>query len=498
MSEALEKANGRLGRLFDWWFSRPEGEELSATGSPSATRAGRLSWALFEGARNPHVLLVTIYIFAPYFYEHVVGDPVKGQSLWGDLNAGAGFLIAIFAPMLGAVADAGGRRKPWLGTFSITLSVTAMLLFFAMPVGVGGGLPLVVICVLLVMTFVSFDFTAVFHNAMLPTMVPDQKVGKLSGLALALGNLSGVILFIYMLYAWMLPGVVDWPFIPKEPLFGVDTKAFEPERMVGIIFTVWFLIFGLPLFLFSPDQPRVRLGPIAAVTRGMSSLWKTIRSLKNYKNVGTYLVARMIYNDGCNAVLIFGGGYAATTFDWTTLDLLVYGVVLSVFATYGGIFGGWIDHKFGSRGGVLISVGGTIIGLILSLSMQPDTILFFIPYDPASPPVHSLPFFESWPEIIYVIIVIIIAIFITAQYANSRTMMARIAPTRKMAEFFGLYALSGTATAFLAPFIVARFTEWTNSNALGLASILILLTIGFVMMFFVRTERASGVEETQA
>jgi UMF1 family MFS transporter len=77
-------------------------------------------------------------------------------------------------------------------------------------------------------------------------------------------------------------------------------------------------------------------------------------------------------------------------------------------------------------------------------------------------------------------------------------MMARIAPTRKMAEFFGLYALSGTATAFLAPFIVARFTEWTNSNALGLASILILLTIGFVMMFFVRTERASGVEETQA
>ena len=131
-----------------------------------------------------------------------------------------------------------------------------------------------------------------------------------------------------------------------------------------------------------------------------------------------------------------------------------------------------------------------MIGLVLSLSMRPDTILFFIPYDPTSPPVHGLPFFESWPEVIYVAIVTIIAIFITAAYANSRTMMARIAPVSKMAEFFGLYALSGTATAFLAPFVVARFTEWTNSNALGLASILILLGIGWVGMLFVKTERA--------
>ena len=169
-------------------------------------------------------------------------------------------------------------------------------------------------------------------------------------------------------------------------------------------------------------------------------------------------------------------------------------MILSVFATYGGIFGGWIDHKFGSQRGLLIAVGGTMVGLVLSLSMRPDTILFFIPYDPASPPVHGLPFFESWPEIIYVAIVIIIAIFITAVYANSRTMMARIAPTAKMAEFFGLYALSGQATAFLAPFVVARFTEATASTAWGMASILILLSAGWIGMLFVKTERAVVVD----
>ena len=163
-----------------------------------------------------------------------------------------------------------------------------------------------------------------------------------------------------------------------------------------------------------------------------------------------------------------------------------YGFVFSIFATVGGVFGGWLDHTFGSRRGVIISIVGTMVGLVLSLSMGPDKILFFIHYDTSLPPVHSLPFFKSWPEIIYLVIVIIIAIFITASYANSRTMLARIAPTSKMTEFFGLYALSGTATAFLAPFVVARSTEWFHSQAAGLASILGLLTIGLIGMLYVK------------
>ena len=422
----------------------------------------------------------------------LVGDPVRGQSLWGDLNSLAGLIIAIIAPVLGAIADAGGRRKPWLGVFSILLATTAIALWWAVPDE--KVLSLMAISTLLVATIVSFDFTAVFHNAMLPTIVPDRQVGRLSGFALALGNLSGVILFVFMLVCFVWPGEVNWPFVPETPWFGIDKATFEPERMVGPLFAVWFLMFGLPLFFFTPDQPRVRLGPAKAVRQGLTSLVRTVKSLRNYRNVATYLFWRMIYNDGCNAVLIFGGGYAAVTFNWTTQDLLVYGVILSVFATYGGIFGGWIDHRFGSQRGILIAVGGTMIGLVLSLSMRPDTILFFIPYDPNSPPVHGLPFFESWPEIIYVMIVTIIAIFITAVYANSRTMMARIAPTAKMAEFFGLYALSGQATAFLAPFVVARFTDWTASTAWGMASILILLAAGWTGMLFVKTERAVAVD----
>lgn len=463
-------------------------DDPSASGARQASALGQWGWAWYEGARNPHVLLITIYIFAPYFALHLMNDPIAGQALWADLNTMAGVIIALVAPILGAVADAGGRRKPWLLAFSIVLGLTAASLWYALPNE--QGLPFFVVCIILVTTFASFDFTAVFHNAMLPTLTSEKRVGALSGLGLALGNFSGVLLLVFMLIGFALPGEVDWPFVPETPWFGIDQAMHEPERMAGPLFAIWFLILGMPLFFFTPDQPKVALGAGAAITRGVSSLLNTISGLRHYRNVGTFLAARMVFNDGNNAILIFGGIYAATTFSWGRLDMLIYGVVLSIFATFGGVFGGWLDRTFGSQYSVIISIVGTMVGLILSLSMAPNKILFFIAYDVTQAPVHGLPFFKSWPEIIYLTIVIIIAIFITASYANSRTMLARIAPTSKMTEFFGLYALSGTATAFLAPFIVARATEWFQSQAAGMASILLLLTAGLIGMFYVRNERA--------
>ena len=151
------------------WTNLPEG--VSASGGAVASPLGQWAWAWFEGARNPHVLLITIYIFAPYFAQHLMSSPVAGQALWADLNTLSGVIIAIVAPFMGAIADAGGRRKPWLFVFSVILGLTAAALWFALPEE--QGLPFFTICVLLVVTFASFDFTAVFHNAMLPTLVPE-------------------------------------------------------------------------------------------------------------------------------------------------------------------------------------------------------------------------------------------------------------------------------------------------------------------------------------
>ena len=141
---------------------------ISASGGAAADGRGQLGWALFEWARNPYVILITIYIFSPYFSSTVVGDPVRGQAIWGNINGIAGFFIACLGPVLGAIADTGGKRKPWIGFF-IAIMVPAMFaLWWAVPGE--GGLSILAIAALIVLIAVAFEFSAVFHNSMLPAM----------------------------------------------------------------------------------------------------------------------------------------------------------------------------------------------------------------------------------------------------------------------------------------------------------------------------------------
>lgn len=464
-------------------------QQRAVTGAPAASELGQWSWALFEWARNPYVILVTIYLFAPYFTTHVVGDPVQGQIVWGAINGWSGIATAIFAPILGAIADSGGRRKPWIAFFVCVMAPTSWFLWYALPNQ--EGLSIGWIAFMLIANSAAFEYSAVFHNAMLPSIAPRARVGFLSGLGLAAGNASSLLILVFMLWAFSLPGNVDWGFVPDHALFGLDTAAHQQDRITGPIAAVWLLAFGIPLFLFTPDRASTSIGALAAVRSGFVQLGHTIMELRRYRNVATYLVARMIYNDGKTAVLVFGGVYAAGVFGWDSLTMTVFGIVLSVFAVFGGLIGGWLDDTFGSKRAILISIGGTSLGLILAVSMTPDELFFVIPWDRAAPKVWSLPFFNTVPELFYIGVVTLVAVFITAAYANSRTMLARIAPPEMMTEFFGIYSLSGTSVAWIGSFSVRWFTGAFHSQRVGFASILIFLVLGLIGMLFVKEERTS-------
>ncbi len=464
---------------------------LSAVGGEAADNRGQFSWALFEWARNPYVILITIYIFAPYFSGQVVGDPVRGQAIWGQINGIGGFVIACLGPFLGAIADSGGRRKPWIVSFVVMMALATYAMWFALPMD--GGIGILGAAVLVIVANVAFEFSAVFHNSMLPSIAPHSRIGFLSGLGLALGNLGGLLILIFMLVFFTLPGNVPWSFIPGTPFFGLDQSLFQDSRISGPVAGMWLAAFSLPLFLFTPDRKPTGLGAWEAMQKGVRRVVLTVMRLQHYRNVATYLGARMLYNDGKTAVLIFGGVYAAGVFGWGTLDMLVYGIILSVFAVLGGLIGGWLDDTFGSKIAIMTSIGGTTVGLLLAVSITP-TELFFQPYE-STGPIWSLPFFKTLPELLYLCVVILIAIFITAAYANSRTMLARIAPAKMMTEVFGLYALSGTATAFVALILVGISTDMFDSQRAGFASILLLLLAGMAVMIFVnetRAERADG------
>ena len=471
------------------WFREPL--ELSATGDRAASPAGQISWALFEWARNPYVLLITIYLFAPYFTKTVVGDPVRGQALWGMIAACGGLMVAASAPLLGAVADAGGRRKPWIGFYVVLLASASLLMWFAMPHSTGWQL--VFVGALVAIGNTSFELSAVFHNSLLPTIAQPRNIAGLSGLGLALTNAAGVLLLSIMLVCFALPGVVHWSFIPAHPLFGIDQAMHEPERLSGPASALWLLVFSIPLFLFTPDRPKGKVKLLAATVAGVRSVIGTVRSLKHYRNVGAYLLARLFFNDGMTAVLTFSGIYASSIFHWGPIEMLIYGIELSIFAVLGGFLGAWLDNRFGSKRAIFVSIGGTAIAGLAALTMAPDRILWFIHYDVHSPPIWSLPFYNTWPEIIFLGIVNFTAVLITAGYANSRTMLARIGPPGKMSEFFGLYQLSGSSTTFLATGFVGWLTAVSDSQRIGLLGETLFLIIGLLLMFFVKEERTKAV-----
>ena len=464
----------------------------STTGHRLASPLGQISWAMFDFARIPYVLLITIYLFAPYFAQTVVvNDPVRGQALWGDIQAASGLIIALIAPFIGAISDAGGRRKPWIVVFSLLTAIPCALLWYAKPAG--AGLSLLEIGVLVALTNIAFEFASVFFNAMLPTIATHARIGSLSGLSLSLGNVSGLALLIFILVAFALPGHVHWSFIPAQPLFGISQAAHEPERLTGPIAALCIVIFTIPLLLFTPDLERGQVGWRDASIAGIRSVIRTVRSLGHYRNAATYLAARLFFNDGMTAVLVFSGVYAAGIFHWTTLTMTAYGIILSVFAVAGGFIGGWLDDRFGSKTAIFVSVGGTLAVLLLSISMGPDRIFWFIPYDTHSPPVNSLPFFRTLPELIYLVLVSLTAIFVTASYANARTMMARIAPLERMTEFFGLFSLSGQSTSFLATASVTALTLLTHSQRGGMIAVAAFLLAGLIGMLWVKEERAMAV-----
>ncbi len=460
----------------------------------AATRIGQVSWALWEFGFTPYVILITIYIFAPYFSTHVVGDAVEGQAIWGYINGVAGFTVALFAPVLGSIADSSGKRKPWLLGFMAIMAPCLALLWFALPGG--AGLSIVTIAVLITIISVTYEFSTVFHNAMLPGIVSPRKMGGLSGLGLALGNAGSLVLLIGLLWGFALPGQVSLGgILPEAPLFGLDPDAHEPSRLSGPLVAVWIVLFTIPMMLFTADTDRPMVSPIRAVGEGLKSLRKTLARLtKHYRNIAVYLLARMLFNDGKTAVLVFGGVYASGVFGWGLLELLVYSISLASFAVLGGLIGGRIDDTFGSRVAVMISIGLTTIALIGAVSVTQDSI-FFITIEGAREPNWDGPFITTLPEQVYTMIGWLLAMSITAAYAASRTMLARIAPVERMSEFFGLYALSGKATAFLAPLMVALFTDLTGNQRIGFASIILLLMAGFIAMLWVREERAQLAPE---
>ncbi len=477
-----------------------------------ASRAGQWSWALFDWANQPFFTLVTTFIFAPYFSGDLVAglqesqalrdlghapsaeelarikeaSGAAGQSALAFTQSAAGILLALLSPFLGSMADITGRRKPYIFLFQLLTATGCALLWFAAPGQVGIVL---LISFALILATIGAEFSIVFNNALLPRIAEPERIGWLSGLGWGLGYIGGLLALVIVL-AVRDPAMVGLAPAGSPPLFGLDAKAFEVERLIGPMSALWLALFALPMFLLTPDGKRSGVAPLDAARDGARRLWATARRVSHYRNPFLFLIAYMIYNDGLAAIIAFGGVYAKGTFGWSTVTLGVFGIAITLFAIPGCLFGGRLDDRFGSRRLVLWSILGVIVATFGILSVSADRVLYAISVSPLRP---DRGLFGSTQELTFMGFAMLLSICMGPMQAGSRTLMGRLAPEGMSGEFFGLFALSGRATAWMAPTAIAIVTTMTQTQRWGVAIVLPFLVIGFCLLWFVREERAAPV-----
>lgn len=405
------------------------------------------AWALYDWANSAFPTIVSTFVIATYFSQAVAPDPATGQAQWGWMQTAAGLTIALLSPLLGAVADAGGRRRLMLGWCTVIMVVATAGIWFVRP---DPGFTLWALACVGIAT-VAFELGTVFYNSLLPQVATQSEIGRVSGLAWGLGYAGGLVCLVVALLLLVRPD--------PSPL-GLDRSSAGHVRATALLVALWVALFAWPVLLLLPDAGGVKPGWIAAARAGLAEIIGVLRGLPRNPVLARFLLARLFYTDGLNTLFAFGAIYAAGVFGMSVEEILLFGIALNLTAGLGAAGFGLIEDRVGSQRVVMVALGALILlgsGLLVA---EGKTAFWALALG--------------------------LGIFIGPAQAASRTMMARLAPAGEVAAHFGLFALSGRVTGFLGPLALATVTEVTGSQRAGMATVIVFLAFGAAILAGVR------------
>jgi len=438
-------------------------------------------WYFFDWASQPYSTLLLTFIFGPYFAQAAADTfmvhgmeaeaaRAEAQAYWGYGLAVAGVCIAVLAPVLGAVADGTGRRLPWIWLFSTFYVIGSGALWWTSP----GDFSIPWALFFFGLGLIGMEFATIFTNAYLPGLHPDpNERGRISGSGWAFGYLGGVVALILML-VFFQAGASGRTLVGLEPLFSLNPETKADTRIVGPLTAIWFVVFMVPFFLFTRDAPA-RQNTRPPVGKSLQALVHTLRTLPRHPSLLAYLGSSMFYRDALNGMYTFGGIYALGVLGWSIMQIGVFGILAAISGAVFCWVGGRVDRKYGPKPVILWCCVLLILTAALILSLTPTSVLGV-----------PLPQGSNLPDVIFYIAGALIGAAGGALQSSSRTMMTHQANPERMTEGFGLYALSGKATTFLAPASIAIVSDITGSQRMGITPIIVLFLIGLVLLIWVK------------
>ncbi len=434
-------------------------------------------WMAFDWASQPFYTLGLTFVFGPYFalvatnafvadgMDKLAAD-AQAQSIWSLGQFVAAIFIALTAPFLGAFADNSGRKMPWIAGFSVVYVLGSWALWGLTPAGLG----LITILVVFYIAFFAAESALNFVNAILPSLGTENEIGRISGSGAAFGYWGGVVSLFMLLLLFVESPETGLTLLGHPPLLGLDAAQMEGTRSVGPFIAIWYAIFMIPFFLYVRDDPRLG-GQPTNVRAVWGELKATLRGVMRRDSMKYFLLASMFYRDALNALYAFGGIYGVLVLGWTTIQIGVFGIVAAIAAAIFTWAGGLADQRFGPKPVILVAVWLLIIVGCFIVGMSRDH-LFLFALEPTS----------RVPDIIFFTCGVVIGGAGGAVYASSRSMMVRHTHPDRPAEAFGLFALTGKATAFLAPAGISLFTFLTGNVQLGFLPVIFLFLAGLFLL----------------
>jgi UMF1 family MFS transporter len=423
-----------------------------------ATRGQVLAWGLWDWGSAAYNTVILTFVFSVYLTD-TVGDDLPGgvsANSWLAWSIGlAGLVLALLAPVLGARADAAGRRRRAVGVWTAATVATMAGLVAVRDDHRYLALGLA----LLGLGSIFFELASVSYNAVLRQVSTPATMGRVSGFGWAMGYFGGIVLLLGV-YLGFIAG--DGPL---RGLLQVPVADGWNIRLVALVAAAWFAVFAVPMLVAVPETPsspdRRPAAGVAGVAASYRALLQDLRVLyRADRHTVWFLGASALFRDGLAAVFTFGAVLAVTVYGIGQGDVLVFGVVANVVSAVGALTAGRIDDRVGPKSVIV----GSLLGMIACA-----VVLLFVS-GPAAFWVFGLG----------------LCLFVGPAQSSSRTYLCRLAPPGREGEMFGLYATTGRAVSFLAPTLVGVFTYAFGSDRAGIVGIIVVLAAGLAALWPVR------------
>lgn len=415
--------------------------------STPATRREVAAWAFYDFGSSAFNTIIVTFVFGRFFADAIATDFDTGTVLWGRAINVSALVVALLMPVLGAIADFGGRKKLFLvGFATLSIACTTLLFFTGRP---GAAVATLAVFVL---ANIGFEAANVFYNAFLPEVATRATIGRVSGLGFFVGYMGGLLslaLALGMIRAWL----------PSDDYLNV--------RATTLLVAAWFLVFCMPAFLWVRERtPRRDERALTYVRVGFARLGATLRHLRDYRMAARLIIARMVYNDGLVTVIAMASIYAGAVLGMALEEVLLMAIALNVAAGIGAFAFGFVDDRIGGRNTIIITLVVLIVAGLIGVLSRSVT--------------------GFW------IAAMLIGLMMGPNQSASRSLLSKLVPEDRHAEFFGLFAFSGKLSSLLGPLFYTTIIQATGDHRLAMASIISFFVVGLAIVVFVREERPAA------